>query len=332
MHQFAQANNGPWDYDALMLRIYLRFVRLHTTLAPYMLRTACLASTKARSVMCPMALCVQGDEGTESGRWGEGPYIACANASATEGATAGSIVGAIAGATAGATTGATIGATSGATTGATAGATDGATAGATVGATASATAGTTAGATASATVGATTGATTGATPDATEAFMREGAMMEVLPDDINTLEPCGAHILPRSVLPDAIDTLVPCGLTSCPVPHTSCPVVHILLSVKCMPRVALLICQLWPGGAGSTELCMLLRVSHRYEGTVTPAIVGLAGGTARSGSSMGEGNGNSRAAYSASSCGSTSGATSGGKMGIELDALTMARASLSWMG
>ncbi|CAI5525998.1 unnamed protein product [Closterium sp. Naga37s-1] len=266
MHQFAQANNGPWDYDALMLRIYLRFARLHTTLAPYMLRTACLASTKARSMMCPMALCVQGDEGTESGRW-EVQYLlggdllvapvvnntdcvqvrcAGATASATEGATAGSIVGAIAGATAGATTGATIGATSGATTGATVGATAGATAGATVGATASATAGTTAGATASATV------VVVAVPlEEAVAFVREGAMMEVLPDDINTLEPCGAHIL---------------------------------------PRVALLICQLWPGGAGSTELCVLLRVSHRYEGTVTPAIVGLAGGTARSGSSMGEGN------------------------------------------
>ncbi|CAI5509499.1 unnamed protein product, partial [Closterium sp. Naga37s-1] len=74
MHQFGQANNGPWDYDALTLRIYRRFARLHTALAPYLLRAARLASTEGRPVMCPMALCAQGDEAAERGRW-EGQYL-----------------------------------------------------------------------------------------------------------------------------------------------------------------------------------------------------------------------------------------------------------------
>ncbi|CAI5950048.1 unnamed protein product [Closterium sp. NIES-64] len=34
MHQFGQANNGPWDYDAVTLRIYRRFARLHMALFP----------------------------------------------------------------------------------------------------------------------------------------------------------------------------------------------------------------------------------------------------------------------------------------------------------
>ncbi|CAI5479329.1 unnamed protein product [Closterium sp. Yama58-4] len=242
MHQFGQANNGPWDYDAVTLRIYRRFARLHTALAPYLLRAARLASSEGQPVMCPMALCAQGDEGSESGRW-EGQYLLGGDLLVAPVVNetnrvqvffpastpywrhllsgrrySGGQVAAV------------------------------------------------------------------AVPlEEAAVFVREGAVMEVLPDDTDTLVPCGAHILP---------------------------------SVKCMPSHRTI--QLWPGGAGSTELCVLLRVSHHYEGTVTPASQGLAGGTAGSGSSVGEGSGDSRAAHSGSSSSSTSGGTGGGKMGIEL--------------
>ncbi|CAI5477097.1 unnamed protein product [Closterium sp. Yama58-4] len=197
MHQFGQANNGPWDYDALTLRIYRRFARLHTTLAPYLLRAARLACSEGRPVMCPMALCAQGDEAAESGRW-EGQYLLGGDLLVAP-------------------------------------------------------------------------------------VVNETDSVQVLPDDTHTLVPCGAHILP---------------------------------SVKCMPSHRTI--QVWPGGAGSTELCVLLRVSHRYEGTVTRASQGLAGGTAGSGSSVGDGSGDSRAAHSGGNSDSTSGGTGGVKKGIEL--------------
>eukprot|EP00897_Mesotaenium_endlicherianum_P004349 jgi/Mesen1/3942/ME000209S02950 len=61
MHQFGQANNGPWDYDRQTISIYRRFARLHMSLAPYFMEAALQASTLGRPIICPMGLCFQDD-------------------------------------------------------------------------------------------------------------------------------------------------------------------------------------------------------------------------------------------------------------------------------
>ncbi|CAI5519228.1 unnamed protein product [Closterium sp. Naga37s-1] len=239
MHQFGQANNGPWDYDAITLRIYRRFARLHTALAPYLLRAARLASTEGRPVMCPMALCAQGDEGAEQGRW-EGQYLLGPDL----------LVAPVVNETDHlhvffpASTPHWRHLFSGRRYSG--------------------------------------GQVEGVAVALEEAavFVREGAVLEVLPDHTDTLVPCGAHILP---------------------------------SVTCMPSHRTI--QLWPGGAGSTELCALLRVSHRYEGTVTPAAHGLPGHSAESASSGSSGSSGGGAGAGRGKMSSTAGA--GGSLADE---------------
>ncbi|CAI5523022.1 unnamed protein product, partial [Closterium sp. Naga37s-1] len=269
MHQFGQANNGPWDYDALTLRIYRRFARLHTALAPYLLRAAWLASTEGRPVMCPMALCAQGDEAAESGRW-EGQYLLGPDLLVAPVVNESDHLHVF--------------------------------------------------------FPASTphwrhlfsgrrysgGQVEGVAVALEEAavFVREGAVLEVLPDHTDTLVPCGAHILPsvtcmpRCALPYPrapshahVRPPMPTCAPPCPraPPHAHvrppmptcappCPRAPSHAHVR-PPMPSHRTIQLWPGGAGSTELCALLRVSHHYEGTVTPASHGLPGHSAESASS-----------------------------------------------
>ncbi|GJP47382.1 hypothetical protein CLOM_g6579 [Closterium sp. NIES-68] len=225
MHQFGQANSGPWDYDALTLRIYRRFARLHMALAPYLHRAAREAGGQGRPVMCPMALCAQGEGAAEAGRW-EGQYLLGRELLVAPVVNESDSVEVFFPASSPSWLHLFSGRRySG-------------------------------------------GQQVRVAVPLEEAavFVRAGGVLEVLPDDIDTLVPCGAHI-------DA--------------------------SVKCMPSHRTI--QLWPGGEGSTVLCAMLRVSHRYEGGVTPASTGLAGGTARSGSRMARESVGSGAASSGSS-------------------------------
>ncbi|GJP75893.1 hypothetical protein CLOP_g6295 [Closterium sp. NIES-67] len=69
MHQFGQANSGPWDYDALTLRIYRRFARLHMALFPYLKAAALRSATAGEPIVCAMALCFQGDAQAAASQW-----------------------------------------------------------------------------------------------------------------------------------------------------------------------------------------------------------------------------------------------------------------------
>ncbi|CAI5947204.1 unnamed protein product, partial [Closterium sp. NIES-64] len=69
MHQFGQANNGPWDYDAVTLRIYRRFARLHMALFPYLKAAALASATHGLPILCAMPLAFQGDPEAASPQW-----------------------------------------------------------------------------------------------------------------------------------------------------------------------------------------------------------------------------------------------------------------------
>ncbi|CAI5533490.1 unnamed protein product [Closterium sp. Naga37s-1] len=69
MHQFGQANNGPWDYDAVTLRIYRRFARLHMALFPYLKAAALASATHGHPILCAMPLAFQGDPEAASPQW-----------------------------------------------------------------------------------------------------------------------------------------------------------------------------------------------------------------------------------------------------------------------
>ncbi|CAI7912613.1 unnamed protein product, partial [Closterium sp. NIES-53] len=66
---FGQANNGPWDYDAVTLRIYRRFARLHMALFPYLKAAALASATHGHPILCAMPLAFQGDPEAASPQW-----------------------------------------------------------------------------------------------------------------------------------------------------------------------------------------------------------------------------------------------------------------------
>eukprot|EP00850_Spirogloea_muscicola_P012745 SM000083S22792 [mRNA] locus=s83:432183:438102:- [translate_table: standard] len=69
MHQFGQANNGPWNYDEETISIYRTFARLHLSLNPYLMEAAHTAAESGRPIICPMALCFQADPNARSRQW-----------------------------------------------------------------------------------------------------------------------------------------------------------------------------------------------------------------------------------------------------------------------
>eukprot|EP00850_Spirogloea_muscicola_P022139 SM000279S10385 [mRNA] locus=s279:26446:27522:+ [translate_table: standard] len=69
MHQFGQANNGPWNYNEETISIYRTFARLHLSLNPYLMEAAHMAAETGGPIICPMALCFQADPNARSRQW-----------------------------------------------------------------------------------------------------------------------------------------------------------------------------------------------------------------------------------------------------------------------